>query len=86
MGRGDAVQPPRLLLLALQCLKWGALPQAGGLLDQPAGLVAKMGYLINVYQATSAYYGASDPTKWADGNSAAFDIYARARELETILQ
>jgi hypothetical protein len=71
--------------MALQCRKWGSLPEAGGLLDQPAGMIAKMGYLINVYQSTGDYFGASDPTKWADSNNAAFEIYARARQLETTL-
>lgn len=47
-----------LLQQAWQVKRWGVLPEAGGLLDQPAGLLAKMGRLLDVYTANRAYYDA----------------------------
>lgn len=47
-GKGS---PPELLRLAWQCKEWSTLPEAGGLRDQPAGLMSKMTQLNNVWQA-----------------------------------
>jgi len=51
-GEGE---PPPLLDLGLRCKQWGTLPEPGGLLDQPAGLIAKMTHAVNVYENWSAY-------------------------------
>ena len=45
---------PADLELALHCERWNALPEAGGLLDQPLGLVSRMTALLNIYRAMSA--------------------------------
>lgn len=37
--------------MAWQSKRWGALPDAGGLLDQPAGLIERMNYAENMYNA-----------------------------------
>ncbi len=47
----DKAAAPAALQLAWQAERWGALPEAGGLLDQPAGLMQRMGALMNVYNA-----------------------------------
>jgi hypothetical protein len=44
-----------LLAKWLDCLRFRTLPRAGGLDDQPAGLLAKMSYLHQVAQAHWAY-------------------------------
>jgi hypothetical protein len=43
--------PPQLLNLYWQCQNWRSLPRAGGVLDQPAGLLRKMRYLERIYTA-----------------------------------
>ena len=42
---------PAELELGLQCERWNALPEPGGLLDQPLGLLQRMGAAVNVYKA-----------------------------------
>jgi len=71
---------PMELVYALQHHRWGALPEAGGLRDQPAGLLAKMAHLHAVYSGIMAYRNAENPTKWAESNPGLFDIVAAARE------
>ena len=51
-GKGP---PPGELQLAWQARGWGALPEAGGLLDQPAGLLDRMSTCLHVYDAVTAY-------------------------------
>lgn len=50
--------PPRLLQEAWQVKRWGVLPEAGGLRDQPAGLLVRMAAVLDVYTANKAYYDA----------------------------
>lgn len=47
--------PPPELKLAWQAMSYHALPEAGGLLDQPAGLLSRMTRLYNVWYAHDAY-------------------------------
>jgi hypothetical protein len=68
--------------LALQCQRWGALPEPGGIYDQPAKLLEKMAILLNVFEATRAYMSAADPTVWASRQPAAWELYAWAKKLE----
>lgn len=42
-------------MLAWQSQSWQALPEAGGLRDQPAGLLDRMGTSLRVYDAMRAY-------------------------------
>lgn len=64
-GQYDA-PPPRLLTHAWRIKRWGALPEAGGLLDQPAGLLQKLAYLSDVYNAHRAWRTALE-TQDSDG-------------------
>ena len=43
------------LQLAWDCERYHQLPQAGGVLDQPAGLLARMRAVANVYHAFRNY-------------------------------
>jgi len=71
-GKGP---PPGELILGWQARRWGALPEAGGLLDQPSGLLERMSTCLNVHDAMSAYkqspgghegeFSASNPQAWA---------------------
>ena len=58
------------LTLAWQCQRWGVLPEAGGLLDQPAGLIRKMSAAQNVYNAVHAFVNipAGKGAEWARQN------------------
>lgn len=52
--RGD---PPPELQLFFDCQDFpGALPNAGGVLDQPPGLIARMRVANNVYQVMRVYW------------------------------
>jgi hypothetical protein len=51
IGSKDCPPPPEPLALAFEAQRWGRLPNAGGLRDQPAGLLNRMGVALNVYQA-----------------------------------
>lgn len=44
-------RPPAELILHWQCMEYKALPHAGGLLDQPAGLIHTLRRLAFVYDA-----------------------------------
>lgn len=46
---------PALIGLYQTCRAYHTLPRAGGILDQPAGLLDKMTYLVNLAQAIIAY-------------------------------
>jgi hypothetical protein len=46
---------PRELQLAFRCNQWNTLPNPGGLLDQPAGLIEKMTVSLNYYNALTAW-------------------------------
>lgn len=53
--QGDDSLMPRELATAIQCKAWGTLPLAGGLYDQPAGLMRRMTAALNVYTAAQAW-------------------------------
>lgn len=53
-GKGKGPVPLEVEL-AIQCHNWGALPRAGGILDQPVGLMARMQAAYGVYQAFKSY-------------------------------
>lgn len=64
-GNGD---PPPELELVFRCRRWNSLPEAGGLNDQPAGLIQRMSVAENVYQAFHGMTNANDLAKWSDAN------------------
>ena len=71
-GKGP---PPGELTLAWQAQSWQALPEAGGLRDQPAGLLERMSTALSVYDAFVAYkavdgghedeFARKNPRAWA---------------------
>jgi len=50
----DKAPAPYELRMAWQAERWSALPDAGGLLDQQAGLISRMAAVANVYNAFEA--------------------------------
>lgn len=74
---------PAELELALQAQQFHALPEAGGLLDQPYGLLAKMSTALNVYQAYKAEQdrGNTTLTEWSRRNPAAWRIFAKVERM-----
>ena len=57
------------------------LPKAGGLEDQPAGLVSRMAIVENVYDAQKALRGATDFVKFKAKNPDAWRIIEKIIEL-----
>lgn len=45
--------PPDELVLGWQCERWHTLPEPGGMYDQDAGLVYRMGALMNIHRTVS---------------------------------
>ena len=71
----DARQPPpRPLTLAWQCRTWHTLPEPGGLLDQPAGLVAQMTACENAYSAWKSFRRATSIIKWRSDHPHEWDV------------
>jgi hypothetical protein len=60
--------PPPELALAWQCQRWNALPEAGGLLDQPAGLVQRMTGVDNVFRIWRDFIHAPNMSAWKARN------------------
>jgi hypothetical protein len=79
-GKGP---PPGELQLAWQARGWGALPEAGGLLDQPAGLLDRMSTALSVYDALAAYKKrpAGHELEFSQKNPREWDVVLRIREL-----
>lgn len=88
MGRYNEGKPPRLLQIAWQIKRWGALPESGGLLDQPAGLLLRAGYVLDIYDAHAAYRNALLSYKgdglgdWEARNEGVMKILADVRKLK----
>ena len=49
----ESEAPPPDLVLSWRCERWGALPDAGGILDQDYATMHRMTVLSNVYNAMS---------------------------------
>lgn len=55
---GDAkVTPPPELRLYWMCMRYGSLPEPGGLFDQDAGLMGRMSLLGNTYETVQRVRG-----------------------------
>jgi len=86
-GRYDG-KPPPLLRQAWQLKRWHALPEAGGLRDQPAGLLQRMGHVADVYEAHRAYrtalysYPDTGLGQWEARNPDVMTILQRVRRLK----
>jgi hypothetical protein len=50
--------PPQELIMAWRCRQWNALPEAGGVFDQPYTLMERMEALSNIYDTMSHYANA----------------------------
>jgi hypothetical protein len=64
-GQGPA---PREWKLYEQWRTWGALPRAGGLLDQPAGLLDRMEMVHSAVIAIREYNTAKDKGEFLENN------------------
>lgn len=56
-GGADDETPPPELQLYWQCQRFNALPDAGALLEQDAGLLARMTLLGSIYEAVERVRG-----------------------------
>lgn len=66
---GEGTPPPELIE-AFRSRDW-SLPEPGGRLDQPAGLVMRMSYALNLYETWSAYLRAEvrgDAVQWKNAD------------------
>lgn len=87
LGRYDEGAPPPVLREAWLIKRWGALPEAGGLRDQPAGLLQKAARLLDIYQAHKAYKDALLSQKgdalgeWEQRNMDVMNLLADIRKL-----
>ncbi len=88
LGRYGEGQPPRELQIAWEIKRWSALPEAGGLLDQPAGLLRRAGYLHDIFTAHRSYRDALLSHKgdslaaWESRNSDIMELLAHVRRLK----
>lgn len=79
---------PIELRVGLQCERWNALPLAGGLLEQPLGLMNQMTESVTVYRLCHLR-ATKTATEWAQSNPAAarlffeIDEYRAAREQQS---
>ena len=77
-----------MLQIAWQIKRWGALPESGGVLDQPAGLLHKAGYLHDIYTAHRSYrdalltYKGDGLGEWEARNEDIMKILAGVRKLK----
>jgi len=81
-GEGEGGMPAELQL-ALQAQQWGALPEGGGLLDQPLGLLARMSAALNVYNAfrSERDRGKATLTEWTQRNPSAWRTFATIEKM-----
>lgn len=75
--------PPSELRLAWQSVSYHALPEAGGILDQPAGLLSKMTHLYNVWFAHKAYrqHDLRKHKEWVEANPELYAIILQVNKL-----
>lgn len=78
-GKGP---PPPELELALNAREWGSLPEAGGIRDQPAGLLRNMRLALNTYETAKSYRArkAGEEDKWVESHGQAAFRLARMAE------
>ena len=82
-ANGKAKAPPELEL-AFQAKSWGVLPYAGGLLDQPAGLIMRMTVAYNAYSYAKSYLNVSSGSmsSWTKNNPEGFKFIRWLEEQE----
>ena len=81
-AEGKAGPPPELRL-AWQCSQFRALPVAGGVLDQPAGLLARMEQLLSVWRAWLSWSRrkAGHEGEWVDAHPGEWKIVEQILEM-----
>ena len=83
-AQDSKVPPPPELELAFTCHRWNSLPESGGVLDQPAGLLRRMSAVENIYNSFKALEKANDYARFGDENPVAVkiieSIYALRKE------
>ena len=82
-GENPKAEPPPELRLAWQAVGYHALPEAGGLLDQPAGLMSRMIQLHNVWFAFKIYKQRNKKKnkEWMDANPGPYATILSVRKL-----
>ena len=80
-ARSEGPQSPELRL-AMQAKAWGTLPEAGGLLDQPAGLIKRMSAVLSAYETITSRRRAKDAIRWIDADPMRYDYYDWLKTLE----
>jgi hypothetical protein len=50
------------------CERWHSLPEAGGILDQPAGLLDRMAIITRTVNTMSAFYSSDNWPKFLEDN------------------
>ncbi len=68
-----------------QASNWNSLPEPGGLLDQPAGLIHKMTVLRNVHDAVKAFRSAKNIAEWCDLHPDAWRIVENVLNIRRLL-
>jgi len=69
------------LVLGWQVLRYGAMPELGGLNAQAAGLIPRMSTALNVYDAVRSQAQAKDNVAWAKANPGLREIYGNVMKL-----
>ena len=76
-------EPPPELDLALKCQRWNTLPHAGGILDQPEGLMDKLGWVLNVYNIVRAYIDAPIKDRYIENYP---DAYWKYKDIKKMVE
>lgn len=80
----DARQPPPAeLRLAWQAITYRSLPEPGGLLDQPAGLLKRMTGAYNIWLAHKSYRQRDlrKTKEWIEANPDLYESIQQVRKL-----
>jgi hypothetical protein len=81
-------QPPPELQMAWDCQAWGALPEAGGMRDQPAGLMLRMRTCLSVFQAWRDYavdgHKAGEMAAWAQEHAEEWRIVGEVKRIRNL--
>lgn len=85
-GKPDS-QPPPELEYAWQCQSHpGALPNAGGLRDQPFALMRRMSACLNVYMAIKDYTSSDLSVTWIEKNRSKYDVFLKINKLRRYIE
>lgn len=74
--------PPQELQLAWNCQNYSSLPKAGGILDQPAGLLERMTAALNTYNSCKAFSKNSSNVEWMKENGETIEFMSYLEQLE----